>query len=183
MSFEACGAKKKNAAFRYSLVLVLIKEGFRSHLLLFKASNWQQFSVNYRLIQRNEQWAIQSLNEADVYIKPDISSIPVGTGDFELGREAYDPGVNAAVAKSQQLARYRVDDALWNGYIGSLRNATTRPEKIECIQLNDFSNLPDALLKTQIESDAISNYRAVMSLLRTEVNSFGADWKITYCAL
>lgn len=195
------------------------------------------------MIQRNDQQAIQSLNEGDVYIKPDISSIPISTGDFELGREAYELGFAAAVEKSEQLARYRVDDALWTGYIGSLRYATTMPEKIEFIQLENLSNLPDALLYTQIEStvgddflsttisddidrlyglgyfeqvdysfvrddtdragvkittvprswgptylrfglsleedfDAISNYRAVMSLLRTEVNSLGAELQI-----
>ena len=195
------------------------------------------------MIQRNDQQAIESLNEGDVYIKPDISSIPISTGDFELGREAYELGFAAAVEKSEQLARYRVDDALWTGYIGSLRYATTMPEKIEFIQLENLSNLPDALLYTQIEStvgddflsttisddidrlyglgyfeqvdysfvrdsndragvkittaprswgptylrfglsleedfDAISNYRAVMSLLRTEVNSLGAELQI-----
>ncbi|MFU8783794.1 patatin-like phospholipase family protein [Aliidiomarina sp.] len=195
------------------------------------------------MIRRNDEIAIASLTEADVYIRPDISSVPIGTGDFQYGREAYDLGFAAAEAQSAQLARYRVDDALWTGYIGSLRYATTMPEKIEFIHLDNLSSLPNALLQTQIESrigddflsttigddvdrlyglgyfeqvdysfmrdeenragikittvprswgpsylrfglsleedfDAVSNYRAIMSLLRTEVNSLGAELQI-----
>jgi NTE family protein len=102
------------------------------------------------MIQRNTAERIRMLAPGrDILIQPDLGNIT--TGDFTRAGEAVAIGRKKAESMKQALAHLSVSEQQYAAYLVSQGKAKQPPPRIDFVELDNRTSLPDAVIASQID--------------------------------
>ncbi len=117
--------------------------------------------------QQNMRRAIASLDEEDVFVRPDLSGI--GAADFELMEEAIERGLAAEPVLARRLEALSVDEAEWEDWLETQRVPNREWPVIDFIEIDNSSNVADELINARITQT--TGRRLALSRLRRDLTN------------
>lgn len=102
--------------------------------------------------QESIRAALDSLNDDDVLIVPDLSGI--GGTDFGLVGEAIERGLATGPVVSHRLQALALDPDAWQNWLAKHRSAARDTPVIEFIEVDNQTTLPDALVRARVSQQA-----------------------------
>ncbi|MCC5859507.1 MAG: patatin-like phospholipase family protein [Ectothiorhodospiraceae bacterium] len=109
--------------------------------------------TSHLMIRQNVAQQIATLKPTDLYVRPDLTGIRIGTADFDRAEEAIVAGALAARSERQRLLELAVDDAAWERHLARQRRGEPAVRRVDFIRLDNQSRLRDELLLSRIHSE------------------------------
>jgi NTE family protein len=101
------------------------------------------------MMQDNVQHQIDSLTTRDVFIHPDLG--PVGSGDFQKGKEAIERGVKAALGKTDELRKLSVTKDEYAAYRERHRSTPPRTMRVGKVTIEGLERVSPLTVQSKLE--------------------------------
>ena len=101
------------------------------------------------MIQDNVRQQIDSLTARDVFIHPDLG--PVGSGDFQMGKEAIERGLKAAREKADDLRKLSVTDEEYASYQQRHRSKPPKALRVGTVTIEGLERVSPQTVQSKLE--------------------------------